>query len=465
MLHTGSCPLRMILPAVGSWCDIESDVPTKLILLGGAAVLALIAVNAFFVAAEFAIVTVDRTRLRSVAESGDRRARVVEGLVERLSYSLSGVQLGITLCSLALGVLAEPVVATLLEPLVGSVVDERWSMWLSVALAIAVAAVAQMVAGEIIPKSVAVAKPLETARNTARPFASFMVVFRPFIAVSNALTSRIVRLLGVEPVEVLGSARTRDELRRMLDSSAESGSIDRDEAVLLARTFAFADKSAADALTPRVSIRALPRTASVGEMIRLSKESGFSRFPIIGEGLDDILGVVHIKDVLSIPPSEREDHPVEDLLRPVLVVPESKGLESLMFELQGADGQFAVVVDEYGGTEGIITLEDLVEEIVGDISDEHDHLDTMPTVRRWMGAHLLSGLLHPDEVETACGFEIPAGDYETLGGFVMAQLGRVPTCGDAFEFDSWAIEVTEMDGHRVATVKVVAPTPGTLGGP
>lgn len=435
-----------------------------MILFGGAAVLVLIAVNAFFVAAEFAIVTVNRTRLRSAAARGDRRAGIAEELVERLSLSLSGVQLGITLCSLALGVLAEPVIATLLEPVVGTIVDERWSMGLSVVLGIAIAAVAQMVAGEIIPKSVAVARPLEVARTTARPFASFMVVFRPIIAVSNALTGRIVHLLGVEPVEVLGSARSRDELRRMLDSSAESGSIDRDDAVLLARTFAFVDKTAADALTPRVSIRALPRTGTVGDMIQLSKESGLSRFPITGDGLDDIIGVVHIKDVLSIPPSQRGNHPLEDLMRPVLAVPEAKNLESLMVELQGADGQFAVVVDEYGGTEGIITLEDLVEEIVGDISDEHDHLDSMPTVRRWRGAHLLSGLLHPDEVATACGFEVPVGDYETLGGFVMAQLGQVPVRGDRFEYDSWVIEVAEMDGHRVATVKVVAPTPGTLGG-
>lgn len=434
-----------------------------MILLGGAAVLVLIALNAFFVAAEFAIVMVDRSRLRSAAEGGDRRARIVESLVERLSYSLSGVQLGITLCSLALGVLAEPVIARLVEPVIGGVFGERVASVIAVVFAISLAAVAQMVIGEIIPKSVAVAKPLETARSTARPFSVFMVVFRPFIAMSSALTTRIVHLFGIESTEVMGSARTRDDLRRMLHSSAESGSIDHEDAVLLARTFAFADKTAADALTPRVSIRALSRTGTVGDMIEASKESGFSRFPIIDGGIDEIVGVVHIKDVLSIPPSRRPDHPLDDLVRPVLAVPESKDLESLMDQLQGADGQFAVVLDEYGGTEGIITVEDLVEEIVGEISDEHDHVDAIPTVRRWGGAHLLSGLLHPDEVADACGLVIPDGDYETLGGFVMQQLGHVPDVGDDFEVDGWQIEVTRMDGHRVDTVKIVAPTPGTLG--
>lgn len=454
----------MILPAVGSGRDIESVRPATLILLGGAAVLALIALNAFFVAAEFAIVTVDRNRLRSAAVEGDRRAGIVESLVERLSYTLSGIQLGITLCSLALGVLAEPVIARFVEPLFGGLLGERTSTVIAVVFAIALATIAQMVLGEIIPKSVAVAKPLETARSTAPPFAVFMVVFRPFVAVSSAVTSWIVRLVGIEPTEVVGSARTRDELRRMLVSSAQSGSIDREDAALLARTFAFADKTAADALTPRVSIRALPRTGTVGEMIELSKESGFSRFPIIADGLDEIVGVVHIKDVLSIPPRERADHPLEDLCRPVLAIPESKDLESLMEQLQGADGQFAVVIDEYGGTEGIITVEDLVEEIVGEISDEYDHVNIVPTVRRWGGAHLLSGLLHPDDVAEACGLVIPEGDYETLGGFVMQRLGHVPHDGDDFEMDGWRLEVVRMDGHRVDTVKIVAPSPGTLGG-
>lgn len=425
--------------------------------------IALIAANAFFVAAEFAVVAVDRSRLRAATSEDDRRTALVAQLVDRLSYSLSGVQLGITLCSLALGVLAEPVVAELLSSVLDGVLGRGVSLWMSVVLAIGLTAVVQMVVGEIIPKSVAVARPLDTALATARPFTMFMAVFRPMISVSNHLTGRLVRLIGIEPVELLGTPRSRDELVRILDSSAERGSIDREDAVLLARTFAFADKTASDALTPRVAIRALARTDTVGDMIRLSKETGFSRFPLIEEGLDDIVGVVHIKDVLSIPLDERDGYPIDSLCRPVLAVPGSKDLESLMVELQQADGQFAVVVDEYGGTDGIITLEDLIEEIVGDISDEHDHLDQVPTVRWWGGAHLLSGLLHPDEVLDACGLVIPEGDYETLGGFVMQQLGDIPDVGDHFETDGWVLEVTAMDGHRVATVKVVAPSPGMLG--
>ncbi|HTO01917.1 MAG TPA: hemolysin family protein, partial [Microthrixaceae bacterium] len=222
------------------------------------------------------------------------------------------------------------------------------------------------------------------------------------------------------------------------------------------------EKTAADALTPRVSVRSLAIDSSVGDLIEVSKKSGLSRFPVCGEGLDDILGVVHIKDVLAVEPEKRQGYPIEKLIRPVLVVPETKELETLMVELQGADGQFALVVDEYGGTAGIITLEDLIEEIVGEIDDEHDDLPSVPTVRRWGGVHLMSGLLHPDEVADACDFEIPPGDYETLGGFVVQQLGEIPSSGSSFTSDGWLVEVAEMDGRRVATVKLTAPSPGTI---
>lgn len=433
-----------------------------MIYLGLAALLALVAINAFFVAAEFAIVSVDPNRLRERSAAGSRRAALAEALRSRLSLSLTGVQLGITICSLALGVLSEPVAARLIEPLLGRALGERAALGVSVTLAIAITAVAQMVAGEIVPKSVAVARPLETALRTARVFSLFMVVFRPVIAVSNRFARALVRLLGVEPAEELHSIPTRRELVRLLDSSVESGTLDPTEAELLSRTFAFADKTAADALTPRVSVKALPVSGTVADLVAASRETGLSRFPVCGEDLDDVVGVVHIKDVLRIPVAERAEHPIAELMRRVLVVPETKLLDTLMSDLQQADGQFALVVDEYGGTAGIITLEDLVEEIVGDISDEHDRSDTVPTVRLWRGAHLLSGQLHPDEVEDACGLIVPDGDYETLGGFVMQRLGQIPTEGMTFEYEGWHFEVTEMDGRRVATVKVVGTVPGEV---
>jgi CBS domain containing-hemolysin-like protein len=432
-----------------------------MIILGFAAVILLVLANALFVAAEFSLVAVDRTHVQRLAAQGSRSARVADTILHRLSYNLSGAQLGITLCSLGLGVLAEPVVAASLEPLIGRLVSGDSALGISVALALVLTTVVQMVVGELVPKSIAVARPVSTAVALAVAFSGFNFVFGPVIRISNTVADRIVRLLGVEPHDELSSVRNRQELRRLVRSSEESGTIRHSDAELLDRTFRFGEKTAADALTPRVSVHALEVDADVGELIDLSFTTGLSRFPVHTGELDDIVGVVHIKDVLGLDPADRRGHPLDSLVRPVLAVPESKDLESLMFELQGAAGQFAVVVDEYGGTAGIITLEDLVEEIVGDIDDEHDPRLGVPTVRRWAGAHLVSGMLHPDEVAEACGFRIPPGGYETLAGFVLERLGQIPSEGDQFVHEGWSVEVAEMDGRRVATVKLIAPTPGT----
>jgi len=430
-------------------------------VLGFVAVALLVLANALFVAAEFALVAVDRSQVQALAADGSRSARLADAILHRLSYNLSGAQLGITLCSLGLGVLAEPVVADALEPLVGRVISGDGALGVSVALALLLTTGVQMVVGELVPKSVAVARPVATVVALAGPFRGFNLVLGPVIAVCNAVAERLVRLLGVEPRDELSSVRSRQELRRLVRSSEERGTIRHSDAELLDRTFRFAEKTAADALTPRVSVQALEVDASVGDLIDESFRTGLSRFPVHTGELDDIVGVVHIKDVLALPAAQRRQHPLTELLRPVLAVPESKDLESLMFELQGAAGQFAVVVDEYGGTAGIITLEDLVEEIVGDIDDEHDPRLGQPTVRRWAGAHLVSGMLHPDEVAEACGFTVPTGGYETLAGFVLDQLGEIPDVGDQFVHEGWSVAVHEMDGRRVATVKLVAPTPGS----
>jgi CBS domain containing-hemolysin-like protein len=233
--------------------------------------------------------------------------------------------------------------------------------------------------------------------------------------------------------------------------------LDQQAADLLDRSFRFREKHAADAMTPRPAVRALPLDATTADLLAASDDTGLSRFPVHREELDDVVGVVHVKDVLGLPPERRSAEPLARLVRPVLMVPESRDLGSLMVEMQDEDGQFAVVLDEYGSVAGIITLEDLVEEIVGDIADEHDPQMAVPPVRTWAGAHLLSGRLHHDEVETACGFDVPEGEYETLAGFVLDRLGRIPEVGDGFTHDGWSLEVTEMDGHRVATVSLVAP--------
>jgi CBS domain containing-hemolysin-like protein len=427
--------------------------------LGLVAVVLLILANGFFVAVEFALVAVDRTGLELRAAEGSRPARTALGLLRRLSFNLSGAQLGITIASLALGVLAEPVVAVALEPLVGRLVAEESALGVSVVIAIALTTVVQMVVGELVPKSVAVARPLDTSLRLASAFSGFVAVLRPVIAVSNSTANALLRLVGVQPTEELSSVRSREELRRLVHTSREGGTLRPQAAELLHRTFRFGEKTAADALTPRVSVEALVLDGTVADLLARSAATGLSRFPVHGGDLDQILGVVHVKEVLRLPREGRAAAPLASLVRPVAMVPESKPLDDLMVELQQSAAHLAVVLDEYGGTAGIITLEDLVEEIVGDIADEHDPDSALPAVRAWRGAHVLSGRLHHDEVVEACGFVMPEGEFETLAGFALDRLGRVPQVGDTFDHDRWQFQVSEMDGHRIASLRVVAPPP------
>lgn len=432
------------------------------VAVGIAAVVVLIVANALFVAAEFSLVAVDRTQVELRAAEGSRPARVTSAVLRRLSFHLSGAQLGITICSLGLGVLAEPALAPLIEPLLEPILGERSSVTWSVVAALLLTTVVQMVIGELIPKGVAVARPLPTALALAAPFRAFSVAFKPFIAVSDRAAAGLLRMVGVEPAEELSSVRSRDELHRLVRSSEEGGTLVQQAADLLDRSFRFREKEAADAMTPRPAVRALALDATTADLLAASDDTGLSRFPVHRDELDDVVGVVHVKDVLGLPADRRAAEPLARLVRPVLMVPESRDLGSLMVEMQDEDGQFAVVLDEYGSLAGIITLEDLVEEIVGDIADEHDPQMAVPPVRTWAGAHLLSGRLHHDEVEAACGFDLPDGEYETLAGFVLDRLGRIPVVGDGFTHDGWSIEVTEMDAHRVATVRLVAPAPADV---
>lgn len=367
-------------------------------------------------------------------------------------------RVAVVLSTVGLGVVLEPLVDAMVGAPSAAMTDPSrgWSVLLSLLLAIGV----QVVLGEMVATSVGAQRPHGTLRALAPPYRLLSALLLPVARGADAIARRSLARLGRDSSEVLSRIRSREELRRLVQLSERSGAIDSNDAALLDRTLRFADKCAADALTPRVEVESLPDDATVAGLLERSRETGFSRFPVRGADLDDIVGVVHVKDVLGVPAERRDGLPVRELLRPVHAVPESKDLESLMAELRAADGQFAVVLDEYGGTAGIITLEDLVEEIVGDISDEHDPALAVPSVRRWAGAHLLSGSLHPDEVHEACQLRVPEGEYETLAGWVLAELGRVPVDGDRFDHEGWDVEVVRMDGNRVRTVKLVAPSPG-----
>ena len=416
---------------------------------GLVAIGVLLVVNAFFVAAEFSLVAVERARIDAASEAGERPARRVRRLQESLTRHLSGAQFGITLAALLLGFVAEPTVARILS-------GDAHATGASVALAIGMATVLHLVVAEQVPKYVALAIPERTALALAPAITAYGVATRLLVDLLNWTANAIVRFLGVEPKGQIQASRTLDELEDLIETSADDGSIDPDEATLLRRSIRFADKTAADALVPRVAIEALQRDEPATALVQLSLDSGHSRFPVYGVDLDDIVGVVHVKSLYGRPAAERGRVPVADLMHEVLAVPETRELEDVLADMRVRRNQLAVVVDEHGGTAGIITLEDILEEILGEIGDETDRVEVR-TRSEAQGSTVVSGRLNLDEVEEATGFRVPEGPYETLAGFVVARMGYLPEVSDMVVFDGWRIEVVAVDGHRVATLRIVAP--------
>jgi CBS domain containing-hemolysin-like protein len=424
----------------------------------------LVGAQAFFVAVEFALVAVDRTRLEQRADTGSRRASLALGLIRRLSHHLSGAQLGITVTSVVLGFIAEPVVAELLSPLLDDLVAQRTADRIALILALVLATVFQMVLGELVPKTIAIARALNTAMTLAPAMRVFDLVFGWAISTLDRAAAWTVRRMGIEPAEELSHVRSLPELDLLFQASAEEGLLDRRSTRLLSRSIRFGEKTAADALVPRTAMVAVAIDSTAAELVGVARESGRSRFPVYGEDLDDIRGVVHVKAVQAISPDDRATTAVQDLMSEAVFVPETLALDDVLIDIQRSRSQLVLVADEYGGTAGLLTLEDVIEEIVGDIADEYDVGEPELTRRQQPGEWMLAGTLHPDEVFDACGFQIPEGEYETLAGFVLERLGQIPDRpGAAFEHDDWGFEVAEMDRLRVATVRVIAPEEHEVG--
>lgn len=337
---------------------------------------------------------------------------------------------------------------------------EDSSRAIAVAVGLLLATALQMVLGELIPKNLAVARPVPMAIALATPLRLVNALATPVIRLLNATANATVRLLGIEPRDELTSVHSLEELEVMIRSSRRIGSLREEDYSLLSRSISFSEKTADDALSPRTGVIAVPKDGSLPDLAELSRSSGHSRFPVIDGSLDEIVGIANIKDSYRIVPAERPQTRVTDIMRAPLFVPESKPLDTLLAEMRRDREQMAIVLDEYGGTAGIITLEDVLEEIVGEIEDEHDPAAPRSQETTFIseGVHVLSGLLHPDEVKDACGFDIPVGDYETLGGFLLAVLGRIPQLGDHAAHDGWEFKVIEMDGNRISKVLGVAPT-------
>lgn len=389
-----------------------------------------------FVAAEFSFVTVDRATVERDAEAGDPGAVGTLKALRSLSTQLSGAQLGITITNLVIGFLAEPALGMLLRaPFDGLGLGEGASRVTAYAAALVLSTIVTMLVGELIPKNIALALPQATASITQLPQRWFTRAMGWPIRALNGMANAILRSVGVEPQEELRSARSPIELRSLVLRSAQKGAIDDETAELVARSIAFGDRTAADVRTPRVHVHFLEGRDTAQDVIEAARQTGHSRFPVIGRTPDDVLGIVHVKRAVSVEPDRRRSVRLTEIADPATTVPDSIELDPLLTLLRDQGMQMAVVVDEYGGTDGVVTLEDLVEEIVGDIADEHDRLSARSRHRR-DGTWALSGLLRPDEVEEQTGVRLPESeDYETIAGLVNAVLGRLATRGDTISLE------------------------------
>ncbi len=424
---------------------------TEWILAGLGVVLTI--GTAVFVIAEFSFVALDRSAVQRAVDDGDVAARPVLASLRQLSTQLSAAQVGITLTTLILGYLATPSVGLLLAgPLAALGVPDGSREAVASTLALVIATLFSMVFGEIVPQFLGISAPLRMAKLVSRPVRAFSVLMKPLIAALNGSANAILESFGITPQEELSAARTPQELAAIVRRSAEVGTLDLDTAVRVTRSLDFGGRTAADVMTPRVRCVAVERVATAADVVQLARQTGHSRFPVTGEDVDDIDGLVHVKTAIAVPHERRGEVPVSALMTDPAVVPESIGLAPLLKLLRDSGHQLAVVMDEYGGTSGIVTLEDVVEELVGEVADEHDR---SASARQGIdGRWLVPGLWRPDEVRDRIGAPVPDGAaYETMGGFMMAVLGRLAIVGDTVEVTGWSIRVEAVAERRVELLR------------
>ncbi|CCK31710.1 UPF0053 protein [Streptomyces davaonensis JCM 4913] len=430
------------------------------VLLLLVAILLSVACGAF-VAAEFSLTTVERGQLEQAVERGERGAAGALKAVRNLTFQLSGAQLGITVTNLVVGMLAEPSIARLLAgPLESLGVSSSTASSIALVIGTGLSTVVLMVVGELVPKNWAISSPLAVAKRVGNGQRWFSAAFRPFITHLNNTANRIVRRFGVEPTEELAAARGPQELAALARHSAKEGALEADTAELFVRTLNLADLTAENVMTPRVQVIALEASATCEDVANATRATGLSRFPVYRGNLDTVVGTAHIKDILAVPAERRARVPVADLMREPLLVPESLTVDRLLYRLSGKR-TMAVVIDEYGGTAGVATLEDIVEEVVGEVRDEHDPHETpdiAPAGSDDSGRALFSadGSARVDRLARV-GLRAPEGPYETLAGLVAHELGRIPEAGDSVRVVGWRLDVTDASGHRAARVLLHAP--------
>ncbi len=411
--------------------------------------IALLALNGFFVAAEFALLAARRSRIEQLAAEGNRRARFALSGVRELTLMLAGAQLGITMCSLGLGAVAEPAVAKLIEgALEGVTMSSTLRHGIAVAIALSIVVFIHLVVGEMAPKSWAISDPERSVLRLAAPFRLFVVVFRPLIAFLNAAANGVVRLLGVEPQDERAMAHSPADLLLLLEESAGQGSLEADQRELLTRSLHLSGRVAADAMTLRRDIVAAPSGASIDEIAELAHQTGRTRVVIFEGDLDHVLGFVHAKDLLVLSREARQTATARTLCRPAMVTPDRHGLEDLLLEMRTRRQHLALVVDELGLVIGLVTLEDVIEELIGEFDDESDrkfadceHLAD--------GRYRLGGTLRPDEFAACTGIELPEGEWQTVAGFVIDAADGIPGVGDRIMTGVGEFEITAMDGYAI----------------
>ncbi|PRH76177.1 hypothetical protein C6N75_27000 [Streptomyces solincola] len=440
---------------------------TEVLLLLTALLLSLAC--GVFVAAEFSLTTVERGQLQRAAEANERGAPGALKAVRSLTFQLSGAQLGITVTNLVVGMLSEPSIAKLIRgPLTSAGLSESVASSVALVLGTALSTVVLMVVGELVPKNWAISSPLAVAKVVATPQRMFTAAFKPLISHLNNTANLLVRRLGLEPAEELASARSPQELVALARHSAKEGALEADTAELFVRTLNLAELSAENVMTPRVQVTALDTQATAQDVADATRTTGLSRFPVYRGNLDTVVGTVHIKDVLRVPADRRARTSVTEMLREPLLVPESLTVDRLLDRLSGK-ATMAVVIDEYGGTAGVVTLEDIVEEVVGEVRDEHDPHETSDLAQVGEDADgrtlwSADGAARTDQLESA-GLRVPDGPYETLAGLIATELGRIPRTGDSLELaGGWRLDVVDASGRRAARVLMRAPLAGEDGG-
>ena len=406
----------------------------------------LILLNGFFVAAEYALVTARRTRIIELLHQGNKRARAVLKITSDPPQFIAAMQLGVTLTSLGIGALGE------------HALSKAFDTWIATALAVLLAYLIltffHVVIGELVPKGLALGHSEGTALWVSGPVRAFFTLFAPFVWVLRRATDVVLRVLGLESPGAEREPLSEAELRMLLSRSSQEGEIEHDEQQMIDKVFVFGDKEVADVMVPRPEVVAVSVTLPIEEALKSVLESPYTRYPVYRESIDDVIGVLHVRDLFTaVYDRGIAEVRIEEIVRPPYIVPETKDLQSLLHEFRRTNTHFAIVVDEYGGMAGICTLEDLLEEIVGEIEDEFDVAEEQ-IEQVDEDTYRIDGMFPIDEFNARFGTDLPDEDFHTLGGFVFGQLGRAPEPGDDVSYNGLRFDVLEVEGNRIEKLAV-----------